>query len=121
MLLKGWRLSFRFSFLGMLLWCGVFMIGTSGIVAIAGAQYRVSQKGRAFTPNLLDMQRGESIEFVNDDGDLLHHAYIESDPFSFDTGDLEPGSKVVVAFPMRGTFMVLCGIHPKMKLLVRVH
>lgn len=89
-------------------------------VAIAGIQYRVSQKGRSFTPSLIDLKSGESIEFVNDDGELPHHAYLESDSFSFDTGDQEPGSRTVVAFPTLGTFTVLCGIHPKMKLTVRV-
>jgi plastocyanin len=60
------------------------------------------------------------VTIVNDDGDLLHHAYIESDQFNFDSGDQEPGSKVDIAFSMAGSFTVLCGIHPKMKLVVRV-
>ena len=93
-----------------------------GVAAIARAdvQHRVSQKGRAFTPALLEVQRGDSIAFVNDDGELLHHAYLDSDRFSFDTGDQGPGSKTVVAFPTTGTFTVMCGIHPKMKLTVQV-
>ena len=65
--------------------------------------------------------RGETVQIVNDDGDLLHHAYLESNRFSFDSGDQEPGSKTDVTFPVSGTFTVLCGIHPKMKLLVRVN
>ncbi len=44
----------------------------------------------------------------------------ESNRFSFDFGDQEPGSKTDVVFPVSGTFTILCGIHPKMKLLVRV-
>jgi plastocyanin len=80
----------------------------------------VSQKGRAFQPGELSILRGETVQIVNDDGDLLHHAYLESDRFSFDSGDQEPGSKTDVVFPVSGTFTILCGIHPKMKLLVRV-
>jgi plastocyanin len=83
--------------------------------------YRVSQKGRAFQPGALTIRRGETVQIVNDDGDLLHHAYVDSERFSFDSGDQEPGSKTDVAFPVAGTFSVLCGIHPKMKLIVHVN
>ncbi|MDP4003629.1 plastocyanin [Methylobacterium sp. NEAU K] len=81
----------------------------------------VSQKGRAFQPGNLAITRGETVTFVNDDSDLLHHAFVESDSFNFDSGDQEPGSRTPVVFTERGTFQVLCGIHPKMKLVVRVN
>lgn len=73
-----------------------------------------------FLPGMLNIHEGETIRIVNDDGDLLHHAYIESDTFNFDSGDQEPGSKTDITFPKAGTFTVLCGIHPKMKLVVNV-
>ncbi|MGC1464444.1 MAG: hypothetical protein WA792_01800 [Pseudolabrys sp.] len=60
------------------------------------------------------------MQIVNDDGDLLHHAYIDSDKFTFDSGDQEPGSKTNIVFTVPGTFNVLCAIHPKMKLVVHV-
>ncbi|TXM64813.1 plastocyanin [Methylobacterium sp. WL120] len=81
----------------------------------------VSQKGRAFQPNSLVITRGDTITIVNDDSDLLHHIYIESDAFNFDSGDQVPGSRTPVTFEKNGTFVVLCGIHPKMKLIVRVN
>lgn len=111
----------RSSFARCMTWFGLGMIGVSlAAVAHAGVQYRVSQKGRAFTPASLEVQNGDSIAFMNDDGELLHHAYLDNDRFSFDTGDQGPGSKTVVAFPTTGTFTVMCGIHPKMKLTVQV-
>lgn len=82
--------------------------------------YIVSQRGRAFNPNFLSIKEGDTIRIVNDDGDLLHHAYVESDTFNFDSGDQLPGSKTDVVFSVPGTFNVLCGIHPKMKLVVVV-
>jgi plastocyanin len=84
------------------------------------APYIVSQRGRAFNPNFLSIKQGDTIRIVNDDGDLLHHAYVESDTFNFDSGDQLPGSKTDVVFSVPGTFNVLCGIHPKMKLVVVV-
>ena len=80
----------------------------------------VSQKGRQFNPSALALTKGRTITIVNDDADLLHHVYIESDTFYFDSGDQEPGSRTLIAFTTAGDFKVLCGIHPKMKLLVHV-
>jgi len=90
-------------------------------VAAPGGGIPVSQKGRAFQPGELSLKRGDTVSIVNDDGDLLHHAYVDSDTFSFDSGDQEPGSRTDVVFSVSGEFKVLCGIHPKMKLLVHVN
>jgi len=73
-----------------------------------------------FHPGEVTIRRGEAVLIVNDDADLLHHAYIDANDFKFDSGDQEPGSKTRIAFPTGGTFEVLCAIHPKMKLTVHV-
>ena len=95
--------------------CGLLLAGQLQASAIA-----VSQKGRMFHPGNLVVTRGETVTFVNDDSDLLHHVFVDSETFNFDSGDQEPGSRTPVTFTERGTFQVLCGIHPKMKLVVRV-
>ena len=102
---------------------GVAIVAVFGwaVVAGAGARFVVSQKGRAFNPNAIVVRAGDLINFVNDDGDLLHHAFLEDGAFSFDTGDQAPGSSTEVTFPVKGKFTVQCGIHPKMKLVVTVH
>ena len=82
--------------------------------------YSISQKGREFHPRELTINRGETVQIVNDDGDLLHHAYIESANFSFDSGDQKPGSVTPITFTAPGNFEVLCAIHPKMVLAVHV-
>ncbi len=86
----------------------------------ANEPVRVSQKERAFAPGEIIIQRGDVLRVVNDDYDLLHHAYIESDTFAYDSGDQQPGSKTDITFSVAGDFKVLCGIHPKMKLMVHV-
>jgi plastocyanin len=91
--------------------------GTAACFSLATT---VSQKGRVFTPGQITIPLGEVIQILNDDGDLRHHAYVDSDKFNFDSGDQEPGSKTSITFPVAGNFEVLCAIHPKMKLLVRV-
>jgi plastocyanin len=98
----------------------VMLIGGAAWTAQPPPLYMVSQKGRAFHPLTLSINRGDTVQIVNDDGDLLHHAYVESDTFNFDSGDQLPGSRTDVIFSVPGTFNVLCGIHPKMKLVVEV-
>jgi plastocyanin len=96
------------------------VVGGASWGASTSASYQVSQRGRDFQPNQINVQRGETVRIVNDDADLLHHAYISSDKFNFDSNDMEPGTKVDIKFPVAGDFNVLCGIHPKMKLSVHV-
>jgi plastocyanin len=80
----------------------------------------ISQKGREFHPDDITVKRGDTIQIVNDDADLLHHAYIDSPKFSFDSGDQKPGSITPITFAVAGDFEVLCAIHPKMRLVVHV-
>jgi plastocyanin len=96
-------------------------IGTMVLAALGPPRVQVSQQGRDFQPKQIVIRRGETVQIVNDDADLLHHAYISSDLFNYDSGDMEPGNKVDVLFPVAGDFNVLCGIHPKMKLAVKVN
>ena len=106
------------------LWSGVSVLSICLILETAaiaaGAQRFVSQKDQIFTPGELSIKRGETVEIVNDDGDLLHHLYVDSKQLQYDSGDQEPGARVDITFPATGTFDVLCGIHPKMRLVVHV-
>jgi len=99
---------------------GAVALALAGTLALAQAVPMISQKGREFRPGEVSVKRGGSIQIVNDDGDLRHHAYIDSDTLKYDSGDQEPGSKISIAFPAVGDFDVLCAIHPKMKLTVHV-
>ncbi len=77
------------------------------------------KKGVNSIQRISKIKRGDVVEIVNDDADLLHHAYVESDQFNFDSGDQQPGSKVDIKFTVAGDFMVLCGIHPKVNVRAR--
>jgi plastocyanin len=98
---------------GMLTALGTLMV-------TAAPSPTISQKGREFRPGAITINRGETIRIVNDDGDLLHHAYVDSAKFSFDSGDQKPGSVTPITFAVAGDFDVLCAIHPKMLLKVHV-
>jgi plastocyanin len=97
-----------------------FLIGLGTLAGLALPQYSISQKGREYHPGEIRIKHGETLQIVNDDGDLLHHSYIDSPKFSFDSEDQQPGSKTDIAFPVAGNFDVLCAIHPKLRLVVHV-
>jgi len=97
------------------------VIAAGTLVGLALPPYGISQKGRQFHPGEISIKRGETLQIVNDDGDLLHHAYVDSPKFAFDSGDQQPGSRTDITFPAPGDFEVLCAIHPKMRLVVHVN
>lgn len=92
------------------------------VAANAGAQRNVpiSQKGRAFVPAEVEIGRADVLAILNDDGQLLHHVQIDTPRFKLDSGEQEPGQTVMVRFPAPGTYLVQCGIHPRMRLRVTV-
>jgi plastocyanin len=95
------------------------LVGLGTLVGLALPR-TISQKGREFHPGEITIKRGDTVQVVNDDADLIHHAYVDSAKFTFDSGDQEPGSKTDITFPVAGDFDVLCAIHPKMRLVVHV-
>ena len=90
------------------------------VVSLSGSNHIISQKGKRFGPGDVALHVGEHITVVNDDDNFIHQAYVESETFAFDAGDIEPGDRAVITFPTEGDFAVLCGVHPKMKLAVHV-
>lgn len=80
----------------------------------------VTQKNRSFQPNSIELIKNQVLHILNDDGQLMHHAYVISSHFNFDSGEQAPGTIVDIRFPALGQYVVLCGIHPKMRLNVTV-
>lgn len=97
----------------------VIMTGVA-VATLTDPDHIISQRGKRFGPEEVLLRTGEHITIVNDDANFVHHAYVETEAFAFDSGDIEPGAKAVITFPTKGDFMVLCGIHPRMKLAVHV-
>ena len=117
---SGLLRALRQSQFGRVPFAAAIVTGALAGAALGAAPYVISQKDREFKPAQISIKRGEVLRFVNDDGELLHHAYLSTETFSFDSGDQQPGSKFDVTFSVPGDYTVLCGIHPKMKLAVRV-
>ena len=102
--------------------CGAALSLTLGAWAAWAAANvaTVTQSNRRFQPSEVEVARGGVVRFVNDDGSLLHHVYTTSPSFDFDSGEQEPGKVVEERFNVPGTYVIMCGIHPKMRLKVTV-
>ena len=81
--------------------------------------HTVVQKGRAFHPGEVTINRGESLTFTNND-EFIDQIYSQASDFSFDSDERNPGENITENFTTPGTFEVHCHIHPKMKLVVHV-
>ena len=80
------------------------------------ADHVVSQKGRAFRPAEMTINRGESLTFTNEDS-FIHQIYVDG---LFDSEEKAPGENLNETFPRAGTFQVRCHIHPTMRMTLRV-
>lgn len=99
----------------------VFTLALLGGVAAAAAvePLRVDQRAKLFEPNELSVTRG-SVVRINNDDPFIHHIFIESPAFNFDSGDHRPGKIVEIKFDEAGDYVVQCAIHLKMRLRVSV-
>ena len=82
----------------------------------ADAGHTVTQKGRAFRPAEVNINRGESLTFTNEDS-FIHQIYVDG---LFDSEEKVPGENLTEAFAATGTSQVRCHIHPTMRMTVRV-
>jgi cytochrome c peroxidase len=92
---------------------------TSGPTAAAERVSTVSQDDKTFHPSDVALPRGARLWIVNNDT-RTHNVRIFDPALDFDSGAQEPGETVEIAFANPGSFLVFCGIHPKMELYVDV-
>jgi plastocyanin len=79
----------------------------------------IRQIDRRFDPAHIEIRRGAVVHFTNAEK-IVHHAYVASGGFSFDSGEIPPGGDFAAVFDKTGHFLVRCAIHPQMKLDVVV-
>jgi cytochrome c peroxidase len=91
----------------------------AGPVAAAVQVSTVAQDDKAFHPTHIALPRGARLWIVNNDT-RTHNVRIFDPALDFDSGAQEPGETVEITFPTDGSFLVFCGIHPKMELYVDV-
>ena len=97
----------------------LFLAGELAVLAASRGIHEVVQRGRAFQLKALEIARGDTVRFVNED-EFLHQIYVKSPNFNVDSAEQSPRENIDVEFTAAGTFNVLCHIHPKMLMVVRV-
>ena len=87
--------------------------GTTG--GTASSSVTVSMKNFAFDPTTVDVAKGGSVTFVNNDT-VQHNVAGES----WSSGPLDPGKSFTQTFTTAGAIAVHCTIHPSMTMTVNV-
>jgi plastocyanin len=83
------------------------------------ANSTIMQKGRAFSSEEVTIKKGESVTFLNDDS-VPHNIMSTSKGNEFNLGSQQPGASTDVTFKEPGDVLVICAIHPRMKMMVKV-
>ena len=101
----------------------IIMLGTLALLAFSAlavaADHVITQKGRLFSVESISIKKGDTITFLNDD--TVPHNILSLSPGSeFNLGSQQPGASTPVTFNTAGEFNVICAIHPRMKLAVKV-
>ncbi len=79
----------------------------------------LSQRHRQFSPRVLPIVAGTTVEFPNDDT-IFHNAFSLSRVAPFDLGIYNPGHTGSVTFEESGLVKVYCNIHPQMSASILV-
>ena len=93
-----------------------FIAGAS--VALA-AERTISQKGKVFSESALEIRKGDTLVFLNDDT-VVHNVLSTTPGNVFNLGSIAPGHSTPVTFDKVGNLQILCAIHPSMKMSVKV-
>jgi plastocyanin len=79
----------------------------------------IHQKGRMFSSESTDVKRGGTLAFMNDDN-VPHNIYSTSKGNEFNLGSQPPGTSTNVTFNDASEVQILCAIHPRMMMTVKV-
>ncbi len=95
----------------------VVLVGLS--VGALAANLTITQKGRIFSSESVTIKKGESLTFANDDT-VPHNIISTSKGNEFNLGSQPPGAATDVTFKEAGEAQVICAIHPRMKMTVKI-
>jgi plastocyanin len=80
---------------------------------------KITQKNRAFVPDLVAVTVGGSVAFPNADS-FLHNVFSQSPERKFDLGSFKKGESKTKDFNTPGAIDVYCNIHPEMAATILV-
>ena len=93
--------------------------GCGGVMGALAADRMIGQKGKAFSDAEVTVKVGETLVYVNDDS-VTHNILSTSAGNEFNLGSQEPGASTPATFKTAGDVKVMCAIHPRMQMAVKV-
>lgn len=83
------------------------------------AKQSVRQQGRMFSVESISIKKGDTVTFVNDDN-VPHNIASITPGSEFNLGSQRPGASTDVAFTEAGEVQVICAIHPRMRMIIKI-
>jgi plastocyanin len=99
------------------LFTAVIISGVS--VGAYAATEVIHQQGRVFSSESVSVKKGAAVTFLNDDT-VPHNIMSASKGNEFNLGSQGPGTSTDVTFKEAGDVQVICAIHPRMKMMIKV-
>ena len=94
-------------------------LGGASAVPVAARHAEMIQKNKTFSPHVLAITVGTTVDFPNYDP-IFHNAFSNYDGQIFDIGLYPPGTSRAIAFRREGVVRVFCNIHPAMSAVIVV-
>jgi plastocyanin len=109
----------RSDYSGVVLWLEA--MGASSLARDSGEHIhaRMIQKNKTFTPHVLAVRVGTTVDFPNFDP-IFHNAFSVYDGQLFDIGLYPPGTSRSIRFTRPGFVRVFCNIHSTMSAIIAV-
>ncbi|MEH2493069.1 cupredoxin domain-containing protein [Bradyrhizobium sp. AZCC 2230] len=95
------------------------VIVTGFSVGAYAATEVIHQQGRVFSAESISIKKGDAVTFLNDDS-VPHNIMSATKGNEFNLGSQAPGISTDVTFKEAGDVQVICAIHPRMKMMVKV-
>jgi plastocyanin len=92
---------------------------TTATPVTAEPRPRLAQKNKSFSPHVLVVPTGSTVEFPNKDP-FFHNVFSLFEGKRFDLGLYEAGTARIVHFERPGVCYIFCNIHPEMSAVVVV-
>jgi plastocyanin len=97
----------------------VSLVPAGGAPALSDKHVTMLQKNKMFTPHILPVMAGATIDFPNGDP-IFHNAFSTYSGQIFDIGLYSPHTSRSVRFERPGIVRVFCNIHPSMSAIILV-
>ena len=97
----------------------VFVQDPPRVGGLPTSRPRIAQQGESFTPRVVAITRGSTVDFPNGDP-FFHDVFSLSRAATFDLGSYARGSSQSQTFPRAGLVKVYCHIHSQMSASILV-